>query len=144
MSVGLCAFIPKYQFFPFFAWCISGSRLSLGGWNSENNLVCGFYRDYVIPRIKIIKHKVVMRDDIRCGQNSVVSHKVGIACERNVITETRSTSASGINTILGHSPSNDEVGNASFSKFPLKFCLEEFPSPLWWSLASGCPFGPSC
>src|ERR1700758_3277265 len=98
MSVGLCAFIPKYQLFPFFAWCISGSRLSLGGWNSENNLVCGFYSDYVIPSIKIIKHKVVMRDDIRCGQNSVVSRKVGIPRERNVIAETRTPSARGVHT----------------------------------------------
>jgi len=95
------------------------------GGSSENNLVCGFRRDYVIPSAKIIKHKVVMRDDVRCGQHSVVSRKVGIACERNVIAETRSTSASGVHTILRHSPSNDEVGNASFSKFPLKFCLEE-------------------
>ena len=27
LSTPTCAFIPKYQFFPFFAWCISGSRL---------------------------------------------------------------------------------------------------------------------
>jgi hypothetical protein len=90
--------------------------------NSENNLVRGFYRDYVIPSTKIIKHKVVMRDDVRCGQNSVVSCKVGISCERNVIAESRRTSASGVHTILGHSPSDDEVGNASFSKFPSKVC----------------------
>jgi hypothetical protein len=93
--------------------------------NSENNLVSGFHCDYVIPSAKIIKHKVVMRDDVRCGQHSIVSRQVCIARERNVIAETRRTSASGVHTILGHSPSNDEVGNASFSKFPLKFCLEE-------------------
>src|SRR5260370_41862303 len=29
LSTPTCAFIPKYQFFPFFAWCISGSRLCL-------------------------------------------------------------------------------------------------------------------
>ena len=90
------------------------------GGSSENNLVCGFRRDYVIPSAKIIKHKVVMRDDVRCGQHSVVSRKVGIARERNVIAETRSTSASGVHTILGHPPSNDKVGNASFSKFPFE------------------------
>jgi hypothetical protein len=41
--------------------------------NLEDNLVCGFHRDYVIPSAKIIKHKVVMRDDVRCGKHSVVS-----------------------------------------------------------------------
>jgi len=75
--------------------------------NSENNLVCGFHRDYVIPSAKIIKHKVVMRDDVRCGQHSVVSRKVGIACECNVVTETRRTAASSVHTVFRHASRND-------------------------------------
>jgi hypothetical protein len=72
--------------------------------NSENNLVCGFHRDYVIASAKIIKHKVVMHDDVCGGQYSIVPRKVGIARERNVIAETGSTSASGVHTILGSFP----------------------------------------
>jgi len=52
-------------------------------------------------------HKVVMRDDVRCGQHSVVSRKVGIACEHNVITQTSRTSASGVHTIFRHASPND-------------------------------------
>jgi hypothetical protein len=58
----------------------------------------------VIASAKIIKHKVVMHDDVCGGQYSIVPRKVGIARERNVIAETGSTSASGVHTILGSFP----------------------------------------
>ena len=72
-----------------------------------------------------MKHKIMVRDDVRCGQHSVVSRKVGITGERNVITQTRCPSASSVHTVLGHASRNDEVRDPCFLKFLLKRRFEE-------------------
>jgi len=93
--------------------------------DSENNLVCWLYLDYVIFSAKVIKHKIVMRDDVSGGQHAVVSRKVGITCERNVISQTGRPSASGVYAVLCHGSRNDEMLDLSFLEFLLKRGLKE-------------------
>jgi hypothetical protein len=86
----------------------------------------------VIPSAEIVEHKIVVRDDVRRAQHSVVSREVGIACERDVIPQTGRTSASGVHAVLSHASRDDEVGDPSFLEFLLQRGLKEgirFPFP---------------
>ena len=63
----------------------------------------------MISSTKIIEHKIVVGNDTLGPQHPVVSRKVRIACERNVVTQTGRTPASSVHTVLSHGARNDEV-----------------------------------
>jgi len=79
----------------------------------------------MIPGTKIIEHEVVVGDDIGGTQHLVVPRQVGIACQRNVITEARRTSAGSVHAVLRHASRNDKVSNTSFFQLLLKRGSEE-------------------
>ena len=86
----------------------------------------------MIPGTKIMKHEVMVGNDIRGRQNSVVPRQVGIACQRNAVAEARRASASRVHAVLRHRSHDDEMDDSLFSKLLLERGFEErvrFPLP---------------
>lgn len=76
-----------------------------------------------------------MGDDVRRTQHSVVSCKVGIAGERNVIAQTGRTSASRVHAVFRHASRYYEARDPPFFKLLLEHGFEEgirFPFPDDW------------